>query len=406
MIAHRRGPGLLASALALAAACLSCSHHPVYPDYGSAQLTSNPPGAEVIIDGTNQRQETPCRIDGLAVGTHALTLRKRWFGVLKQTITIKPGETRRQNFRLDPLQINKKRYPISGARDLAYDAVHQRAYLASSWSTACGVYDARDSVLTHLYDIELGAGQRLAAVSPAANRLFCLLDDNSLALADPGSPSLIRRLVLPGMSGYTALEISPDGNLVMAADSINRRLVLLDARLGSVIKCVGLPAAPSDAVFGPSGAEAYVTLPQPRRMVRVDLASGTVIASMATGNTPGDLFWNPDHSDIGWCNRIDKSITIVNLATWSPATAVFGYGTASVFGACATGEPAYLLMIIGDQMGQGASLNYCYLPTWDVNAIAGRDMFTGNMIKVCPSGDRRHFYALWSGCVMVITGEF
>jgi hypothetical protein len=295
---------------------------------------------------------------------------------------------------------------VGEGRDLAFDAVHQRLYIAG-WPPAIRVYDTRDSTVTYLYSIATDASQRLIAVSPAANRLYCLLDDNSLALVDLNSPTIIRRLILPGMSGYTALETSPDGNVVMAADSVNQRLVLLEARLGSVIKYIGLPAGPSDAVFGPTGCEAYVTLPQRRELVRVDLASGTVIASMPTGNTPGDLFWNPDYSDIGWCNRTDKSITIVAIANWSPATAVFGYvAGGSVSGACATSEPVYLLMIIRGQWGQGISLNYCYLPTWEVNAIAGSTMYTGSIIKVCPAGDRRQYYALWSGCVMLINGEF
>ncbi|MRR10748.1 PEGA domain-containing protein, partial [bacterium] len=170
-----------AACLAIVAASPSCRHKPVYPDFGSAQLTSNPPGAEIIIDRQSTHRQTPCKIDGLAVGTHSLTLRKQWYRIARQSLTIKPGETRRQNANLQAVRhrIHNNRFDCS-ARDMAYDPVHERAYVATTSDGSCRAYEIRDTVAVPLFRIAIDAGQVKVAVSPAANRLFCALDDGRI----------------------------------------------------------------------------------------------------------------------------------------------------------------------------------------------------------------------------------
>lgn len=402
--AQSRAVWLVAAAMSLAVVFSSCSHKPMYPEIGSALITSNPAGAEIIIDGQSTSRSTPCKIDGLAVGAHALTLRKQWFRILRQSITIKPGETRRQNFMLQPVRhtiFNSSFGSSNNERDMAYDPVHRRIYVTSSSDLSCRAYAIRDTVAVQLYTIALGTGQRLAAVSTAANRLFCLLTDNSMALVDLNSPTVIRRLTLPGMAGYTALRTSPDGNVVMAADSIYKRLVLLDARLGSVIKFVSLPDGPSDALFGPDGNEAYVTMPQTRTLARVDLVNSTIIATMATGNRPDDLFWDPTCQHIGFCNRIDLSVTTVDVGRWNAATGSFQVGGGIIYGLCSTSEPEYNLVIVS-----GISLNLYYQPTWGIGQIASSRILTGQVLKIHLSGDRRDHYVLCSGGLSIIRSEY
>ncbi|HTY07563.1 MAG TPA: PEGA domain-containing protein, partial [Candidatus Edwardsbacteria bacterium] len=382
--------------LGLAAVLCGCSHHPTYPTYGSIQITSDPPGAEVVIDGQSTKRTTPCKIDGIDVGTHALLLRMWNYGIQRQTISIRSGQTAHASAHLQLIDVHGVINSIYGAADFAYDPVNQRIYVATA-STQCLVCAVNDTLVTPLYGIELGCGQHLVAVSPVTGRVFCLLDTGALAMADPASPNALRWLVLPGMAHYRALQVTPDGNTVVAADSANRRLVLVDARLGSVLRSIGLPGAPGDLLFTPSGSELYVLLPPQRRLIKIDLATGTVLRTAATGNDPTGLFWNADGRSIGFCNRGDHSITMVTLANWSAVTAPFNL--AATWGSFATPEPDYIFF------ASTSGLYCCYLPTWKSSYLLSGS-FYGSPIRILASRQARRYYMLSSWGVSVIDAHF
>ena len=384
---QHRWPGWR-TALAIGAAALGlwngCSHHPVYPDYGSARITSDPDGAEIMIDGESTRRTTPCKLDGLGVGPHALTLRMWNYQVQRQTIAIEPAQTAHLNVRMQEVTAPASLNRIYGGRDFAYDPVNQRIYIASM-GTQCLVCEISDTVVTPLYGIELGIGQYLVAVSPVTNRVFCLAENGALAMADPNAPNALRWLVLPGMAQCKALLVSPDGNMVVASDYANQRLVLIDARLGSVIRYIGLPGSPGDLLFTPSGSELYVLLPPQRKLVRVDLASGAVLATLATGNAPNGLFWSSDRRSVGFCNRSDNSLTMVSIAAWSGATAAFSL--AGTWGSYATDEPNYIFFMSYN------GLCCCYLPEWEMSYLLNSTPY-GSPVRIIASRTPRRYYLL------------
>lgn len=57
---------------------------------GGASITSNPPGADIYIDGS-YRGETPVTVGGLSPGTYTLLLRKAGYLEASDKITITPG---------------------------------------------------------------------------------------------------------------------------------------------------------------------------------------------------------------------------------------------------------------------------------------------------------------------------
>ncbi len=372
-----------------------CSHHPVYPEYGTALVTSYPPRAEIDIDGERTHRATPCKFDGVNVGTHSIKLRTYNYRIERRSFTIKPAQTTHLSFHLQQITVRTVSSLSAGGPDLACDPINRRLYIAT-WGTQCLVCGISDTLVTPLGVIELNASPRLIAVSPAAGRLFCLLSDDSLALVDLNSLVVIRRIGLPGMSGYRSLDVSPDGSVVMASDSINQQLVLLDARLGSVTKCISLAAGPSDAVFGPAGTSAYVILPQTREMMEVGIASGAVQFSIATGNDPGKLFWNPDYTILGCCNQSDISITLCDVAHHSAVTTRLMVGGTSITGACFTTEPEYLFFIVNEM------LCHCYIPEWEV---VGPDVsYVGKIIR--SSTNQKYYYALNGDNLLVLAGDF
>lgn len=58
----------------------------------SLVITSNPPGAEVILDGVSTGQHTPCTIRALTTGTHQLELRKANYRPEKKRLDLEAGE--------------------------------------------------------------------------------------------------------------------------------------------------------------------------------------------------------------------------------------------------------------------------------------------------------------------------
>jgi len=383
--------GFLCAALVASLWC-GCSHHPVYPDYGSASITSDPAGAEILIDGATTRRATPCKLDGLSTGTHSLMLRKWNYGIQRQTIAIRPAQTTHVNIHLQPIDPRMVINDINGASDFAYDPVNQRIYVAT-WGAQCLVCAVDDTLVTPLYGIEMGEHQLLVAASPVTNRVFCLLESGALAMADPASPNTLRLLVLPGMAQCRALLVSPDGNTVVASDYANQRLVLIDARLGSVLRYINLPGSPGDLLFTPSGTELYALLPPQRQLIKLDLATGAVLRTVATGNNPTGLFWNADGQSVGFCNCNDHSITMVTLANWSPVTAAFSLS--ATWGSYATPEPDYIFFM------SNFGLCSCYLPEWKMTYL-----WSGSPIRILASRQARRYYLLFYGGICVIDTHF
>ena len=71
-------------------------------DSGTLEVTSNPPGAEVLLDGI-PRGPAPCTVDRITVGDHELTVRLDGYVEAKQTIRLAAGETQAMRVSLEPL---------------------------------------------------------------------------------------------------------------------------------------------------------------------------------------------------------------------------------------------------------------------------------------------------------------
>ena len=140
---------------------------------------------------------------------------------------------------------------------------------------------------------------RVAAVagSPASTTALAVLapaapdEPSALALLDTGTAS-VRPVALPAVAGPVAVAAGRDGELVaLTADGV---LHVVDATSGAVTTSV--PAVqPWDADSGPEGAvpaltvlygSAVVTDPTGRRVVAVDLGTGTPWASAELSATP------------------------------------------------------------------------------------------------------------------------
>jgi hypothetical protein len=57
-----------------------------------AQVSSDPPGAEIFVDGTSSGRFTPARIE-VSAGTHTVTLKLNGYRAVKRTVSASEGGT-------------------------------------------------------------------------------------------------------------------------------------------------------------------------------------------------------------------------------------------------------------------------------------------------------------------------
>jgi len=67
---------------------------------GALAVTSTPPGASIILDGTDRKMTTPATLTGVAVGSHTVLLRLTGYADGQQSVTVTAGTTSALQFAL------------------------------------------------------------------------------------------------------------------------------------------------------------------------------------------------------------------------------------------------------------------------------------------------------------------
>ncbi|MBU1355218.1 MAG: PEGA domain-containing protein, partial [Candidatus Edwardsbacteria bacterium] len=195
-----------------------CQHNPVYPDIGSVYIYTNPDQAEVLMDGQMLRLITPVKIDGLPVGLHTFTLRHNNFKTLSFPLEIKPGQTRRVYKDLSPITLQRKDTLSISAGDMDLTSEGE-IFLTNLWGGNITVARMDENGQLSVADnIYAGASQRLIAANKSANRVFVTRQkpdgEEELVGLEIISHKVIRTIYLNNIKYYSALAISPDGNIL------------------------------------------------------------------------------------------------------------------------------------------------------------------------------------------------
>ncbi|MRR09661.1 PEGA domain-containing protein [bacterium] len=401
----RRRSAAVALAALLAAA--GCSHHPVQPAIGTLYVTSQPSGAEVLLDGEMLRRSTPLKLDGVSAGTHQVTLRSAGCKVSTSGVVISGGESNRLAVRLRPIAPRPAGTQPVGfdAGDMAFEPLTGRFYLARR-SYNLGVYQADGAQFTALPEITVQSGNqqhpgtRLLAVSQPAGKLYAMLASDSLVVVDLALQQVVKRLWLADSSRFVRLRFSDDGRLAYAADSLGRRIVRIDARADTLAGAIALPGPPSDLLVDPSGDYLYVTILNPRLVAKVHARTGLLLNQTATGVSPGGMFFDDQRRRIGFCNRSAKQVVNIDLADWSVAAGpviydVASYAVAGVFAR----DRTYQWLLTGSQpYWQGDVLvcqpGYIHLIYCPGQRHVARYPVLENPVAIAQSADGRYLYVL------------
>jgi DNA-binding beta-propeller fold protein YncE len=116
--------------------------------------------------------------------------------------------------------------------------------------------------------------------------------------------------------GPTDVVVSHDGSTLYVANADAKQIVVVDTDEGKVLESIAMPAEPTGLVLGPGGAKLYITCAAPEGTVQViDLKSGSVDGSITVGHWPIGPAISPDGKVLYVCNRFDKNVAVVEVAT-------------------------------------------------------------------------------------------
>lgn len=376
---------ILVTAVMLAA--VGCQHKPVYPDYGSLYIASLPAGSEVLIDGVMTHQNTPVKIDGIGVGTHKLTLRHDEYKVLSLNVEVKAGETRRINATLSPITVSFSLKVLANISDICLSPSDGMMFTSSRGTNQVSSYSLTGSALSLLHSTDVGNTAMAIAAERNADRVYCLLGDsiinNTIASLYYSSLAIKSLIILPSDGHYNRVCLSPDGNWAVVADSLKKRLVVIDAQKDSITQLVSLTGIPTDVNFGPFGNILYVTQ-KDKRFAKIDIGSGSVLGWLPTGNNPMNIFWKNDNSVAGVCNSTDMNISLFDIGGWVDVSYANSVGGDFLTTACWSAEPVYLFASFSsyDSTGSLGTVSTIYLPNWGITLqYAAKLFFPQKMYK-------------------------
>lgn len=381
-----------------------CRHKPVYPTYGAVYIESNPTGAEILIDGESTKRQTPVKIDAISAGEHEISLRMFGMKLLRHNVTIEGGMTKRLYLSLQLLnpQIVGSVKITDFADDLALEPLTSRLYLANR-SNNLYIFQANGPVISGpIESIFLGnnSWQRSVAVSNSANRIYACLWTDTVKSLNFNTNQIIKSISIPGAGRMTTVKFTNDGSLAFIADSLAKKIWIIDTASDSLNDSICLSGTPSDLVIEPGNRYLYVTILDDKVLQEIDIIDKTVTRSIATGNNPGGMFNNVQCSTIGFCNRDDKNVTIVNRYNWAtgtgPAETLLGE---KLPGASLAGDNSYLWLLEtklpypsgDDLLCDSSTVALIYMPTWKICRRFAAGQYAKKIIK---STDGRYVYIL------------
>jgi YVTN family beta-propeller protein len=89
------------------------------------------------------------------------------------------------------------------------------------------------------------------------------------------------------------LSLSPDGQVLYAADISGNQVVVLDVGGGKVLRRIATARMPYRIVFRPDGKQFVVSSWSGAEVVRHNAADGSILQRLALGSHPTDMVWQP-----------------------------------------------------------------------------------------------------------------
>lgn len=391
-----------------------CQHKPVYPSSGAVYIESEPTGAEVLIDGESTKRQTPVKIDDISAGEHEISLRMFGLKLLRHNVTIEGGMTKRLYLSLHLL--NPQVVAITKIKDFTDDAAFEpnthKLYLANRSDYLYIFQIDGPNIYGPIESIYLGnsSWQRSVAVSREGNRIYACLWSDVIKAINFSTNEIIKNIPIPGAGKMKIVEFNNDGSLAFVADSLAKKIWIIDTKTDSLKDSICLQGSPSDLIIEPNNKYVYVTILEDKSLQEIDIISKTINRTAVTGQNPGGLFYNYQWTMIGFCNMTDLKASIIYRSNWAMGTGpAENLGGEQLSGACITGDNSYLWMLEANLPYPSGNFLLCaqgsvvlvYIPTWRVARRFGVGKYP---IKIFQSMDGLYVYIVnnYTGDVYIL----
>jgi len=138
-----------------------------------------------------------------------------------------------------------------------------------------------------------------------------------LDFRDPHTMALVHALHVP-CKGVDHIDFSADGRYFIATCEFGSRLVKVDTATQSVVGSVQLPMAggmPQDVKLSPDGRTFYVADMMANGVYELDSHTMHIVGFIPTGRGAHGLYVSRDDRDLYVSNRLEGSISVIDLAT-------------------------------------------------------------------------------------------
>ncbi len=173
---------------------------------------------------------------------------------------------------------------IAGRRD------QLRFYTANIGSNSVTAFALQSVPPANSQITQIAVGRQPEAIdmSPDGKEVWVGLNqDGGIDVIDTATNKVVRRVDLGGRP--YRVRFTPDGKYVVNPTWPSNELIIVDAATKEIVKRIKMESVPFGIVFTRDGKYAFVTALKPDLVYKVNLETGTIEGSVATGNTPDGI---------------------------------------------------------------------------------------------------------------------
>lgn len=184
------------------------------------------------------------------------------------------------------------------------------AYICCGASAKVAIVDLEQA--RHIGDIPCGEGSDpyYIALNPN-NRIAYVASylQKKILMLDLARRQLIGQVDTIGRP--RGLDVSPCGDAVYAVFDDQPTMQIFSAQLGACGQ-IALPAGGDSVTIAAHGRQAYVTQPTLNQTAVIDLCSGSLVARLDTGTSPGRVAYSPENALLLVAGRESHTLTPVD----------------------------------------------------------------------------------------------
>jgi len=179
-------------------------------------------------------------------------------------------------------------------------------------------------------------------VSPDGNRAYVLSKTrNSLSVIDLMTLEASPPVAPSGLEGPQACVVGPDNQHINVLTA--SALVIVAANTNRVIQRLPLDEGLAKVALAPDGRQLYVSNDRTGDVYVVDVASGTLSATIRAGFSSRNMAFTPDGQALLVANTLQDTLSVVDLKTNQVVTTI-GVGTApQTIGVASDGALAFVV---------------------------------------------------------------